>query len=392
MQKKVGIVTHYYKSINYGGNLQAYALCNFLQTKGYDAEQICFLTTAKKKEPFLMKMKRLRLWGFGKTVGNIYAKLKKRIFKKGEQADVAETKIREAANQHQKARQQSFECFNQSIIPHSEEVYYADTVGNSAQVYDIFVTGSDQVWNLNWYHPIYFLDFLPKGKTKISYAASIAMERLNVRHKRAFKSSLKDFKAISLREQSAVKMIEHLVKIKPQCVLDPTLLLGREDWNKICKESKEENYVFCYFLGNNTEERNIAEQFARKNGLKIIAILQPGEAPFGDLPLYDASPEEFLGCVKNAKYVFTDSFHAVVFSYIYQRQYFVFNRSRDGRMSSRLVDVLDLFGASERFCMQEKETLAYVEGLSAIDYTRSNERFKEAQELSVEFLLNSLEG
>ena len=113
---------------------------------------------------------------------------------------------------------------------------------------------------------------------------------------------------------------------------------------------------------------------------------------FGDEQLYDASPEQFVSLIKYAKYVFTDSFHAVVFSNIYKKQYFVFNRSSEGEMSSRIVDITELFNQRERFCEgKEHETMEYISSLADIDYSVENAVFENSRKKSLEFLITNLE-
>ena len=105
-----------------------------------------------------------------------------------------------------------------------------------------------------------------------------------------------------------------------------------------------------------------------------------------------ASPQDFLSLIKHAKYVFTDSFHAVVFSNIYEKQYFVFNRSKQGEMSSRIVDITTLFGQEDRFCHgKARETMEYVTSLPDIDYTKENADFAKRKAESIEFLRKNLE-
>ena len=148
------------------------------------------------------------------------------------------------------------------------------------------------------------------------------------------------------------------------------------------KKMIEEKYVFCYFLGENNKERKIAREFAKLHNLRLVTIPHAGgiiqsiDRNFGDKRLYDASPEHFLSLIKYAEFIFTDSFHAVLFSNIYQKQYFVFNRSSKGEMSSRIVDITKLFHQEDRFCAgKEKEKLEYITLLPNIDYTQENEEF-----------------
>ena len=181
-------------------------------------------------------------------------------------------------------------------------------------------------------------------------------------------------------------------------MLDPTLLLSREEWDEVCSDRKiDRDYVFCYFLGENKKERKIAKEFAKKHNLKLVTIPHAAgginlvDRKFGDEKIYDASPQDFISLIKNAKYVFTDSFHAVVFSNIYQKQYFVFNRNKSGQMSSRITDITELFNQTERFCAgKDKENLTYVESLVDIDYSLPNDKFEELKKKSLEFLDRNL--
>ena len=390
MQKKVGIITMYYKSTNYGGNLQAYALSYILKQNGYDAEQICFLTSSLKKESSFIKLKKLFLWGIKPAFSKIISKVKH--YKKS--SEKTQNKKDEKLIQEQvKLRNKAFENFNQEIIPHSSNVYYADTITNSLANYDAFITGSDQVWNLKWYHPIYFLDFVPNNKIKLSYAASISAKFLSKKEKRVITKSLKSFDAISVREKSDEENLESSKLKNIETVLDPTLLLTQNDWNKVCKDIEEESeYVFCYFLGKNEEAKNIAINFAKDKKLKLIAFVYPGEKNYADENIFCAPPEEFLGYIKKAAYVFTDSFHATVFSYLYKKQFYVFNRNKSGNMNSRILNITDIFNLKERFCDEQRENLEYINSLKPIDYSNENKKLTSLIEKSKLFLFEALQG
>ena len=390
MKKKLGIVTHYYDSINYGGNLQAYALCSFLSDQGYDAEQICFPLSGRRiKDYFIAKS--------GKDFLKYIVSQAKDFFtlpSKRQRLSNERTKYRH----FYQIKKNSFYHFNHDLIPHSEKVYKRDNINEVADVYDAFITGSDQVWNLKWYDPILFLAFAPSDKPKISYAASMAMDTILKKQANAAKKHLKDYRAISVREKKSVELLQEISPVEVQMVLDPTLLLSRDDWDKVCADRLiEDDYVFCYFLRSNPKEREIAQEFAKNRGLKLIIIppidilSQTHDENFGDMQLYDASPEQFLSLIKHAKYIFTDSFHAVVFSNIYQKQYFVFNRSAKAEMSSRITDITELFHQEDRFCAgKERESLTYVESLSDIDYTKENKDFEKLKRESIEFLEKNL--
>lgn len=388
--KKIGIITRYYKSRNYGGNLQAYALCKALNLIGYDAEQICLPVqpvTAPKCVSSKKSVKSVVRFGI-------------RCFKKVFIAPVKRYLVTREMRKLQliSRRSRAFDNFNSQLIPHSESVYSLENVQTCIEEYDAFITGSDQVWNFSWYNPACFLDFVPSNKTKLSYAASIARDTLEAEQKEQLRKSLADYKAVSVREKSAVKLLEGLSPVDVQTVLDPTLLLTSEEWDEVCAERViEGEYLLCYFLGDNKKERKIAEQFARQHNLKIVTVPHTAgfkfiDKKFGDLQLIDTSPEQFLSLVKHAKYIFTDSFHAVVFSNIYKKQYFVFNRNKQGLMNSRIVDITELFQQEDRFCAgAERENIEYVASLGEIDYTKENETFEMLRMKSIAFLKENLE-
>ena len=141
---KAAIITHYHNSNNYGGNLQAYALCRVLQNLGVEAEQLDFVKPLpQKKKPALRKT--------GRLVKNSLAKIRNSPIAK---------KL--------KIRNRSIRSFNRDVIPHTNEVYTADTIANCIDNYDVFISGSDQVWQPVAYCPASGLNFVPSGKIKIS--------------------------------------------------------------------------------------------------------------------------------------------------------------------------------------------------------------------------------
>ena len=390
--KKIGILTHYYKSKNYGGNLQAYALCEYLNNNGYTAEQICFDSTfvVVQKKSLVERIKGKGILGILKSIIRRILVAPKRIVK--ETILYNEIKKHDVINR----RVEAFDVFNSQVIPHSQKVYNSENINESSSLYDIFITGSDQVWKMKYYSPIWWLSFV-KDKTKISYAASLATDTIENEHKNIIKEHLRDFSAVSIREKSLVSQMQKLSPVGAEYVLDPTLLLEKEDWDKVCAEKLiEEDYIFCYFLGENKKERKLVIKFAKEKGLKLVTIphasgkLRTVDIKFGDKKIYDASPQQFLSLIKHAKYIFTDSFHAVVFSNIYQKQYFVFNRNKKGEMSARITDITGLFGAEERFCNnKQKETLKYINSLKDIDYYKDNGIFIELIEKSIIYLMNN---
>lgn len=389
--KKVGIITMYYKSSNYGGVLQAWALCQKVNAILSDncCEQICYDATYKAGFRKRLSALSVKYRNPIKLCKKILSKFKNKVWEKCHAKSIREISAKKGKSFHDFAE----------IVPHSEIVYNAETIADAAQKYDIFITGSDQVWNMEWYQPAYFLSFVPSDKTKFSYAASIAMTQLNPDEQATIREHLKDFKAISVREQNAADMLKPLVSVTPEYVLDPTLLLSAEEWDVLSSDRLiEDDYLFCYFLGNNPAERKLAKEFAKLYGLKIVSIPWVGtrkytDLKFGDVVLPGASPQDFISLIKHAKYVFTDSFHAVVFSYIDQRQFFVFNRDKKGSMNSRIKSILQLFHMDSRFCSDKnQETLQYLCSMPEIDYLVENDDLNMMRGKSILFLKQNLQA
>lgn len=380
--KHVGILTHFYKTHNYGGSLQSYALCEFLRELGADAEQISYvmnssrppakkITIGKAKKAFHpVKLCRYLLLRAGSF-----------FFRKG----IAQ-------------RKKAVEHFNNTKSRHSEQVYTADIL-NTCTYYDTYIVGSDQVWNPDWYEMAFFLDFVPEGKRKFSYAASLGKKQLTTEQQEVFREKLADFAAVSVREQDAIGLLQELSPVPVVQTLDPTLLLTREQWDEVSSERLiPKKYIFTYFLGADINQRKVATAFAKKKGLPIVTLpflegsFRTSDVFFGDKKLYDVSPADFISLIKHAEYVLTDSFHACVFSSIYQKEHFAFQRLGHAGMGGRLYSLTKLFHSEDHFCdSPEKTSLRYIENLTPIDYSQPVPEFLEMLEFSKKFLFENLE-
>ena len=227
---------------------------------------------------------------------------------------------------------------------------------NLDKEYDYFITGSDQVWNPNFwskrydYANIRFLKFVPKEK-RIAYAASIAIPEIPKAKENFFKNSLNEMKAISMREKDGANLVKKLIGRDVPVVVDPTILLFKEEWQEI--ELKPEwyskkKYILTYFLGNSS---SIIEKLAKKNNWKIYNLMDKN-----NLDLYASRVEEFVYLIENAELVATDSFHACVFSILMNTPFLVVNRQQKGvaDMTSRIDTLLELFGYQDRYIIDGK--------------------------------------
>ncbi|WMJ89817.1 polysaccharide pyruvyl transferase family protein [Anaerocolumna sp. MB42-C2] len=206
---------------------------------------------------------------------------------------------------------------------------------------DAYIVGSDQVWNsehIGGFDPAYFLDFVKPGPLKISYAASIGRDYILPVYHDQIKNSLKSFTSISVREKSAKKPVKALAKKEVDVVLDPTLLLTREEYEEIKTNLKiREKYIFVYMMENNPDVIAFANKVSTATGLPIVQR-RPNKLFKNEIAsCYTSAPGDFLGLIENAEYVITNSFHGTVFSIIYETPFVSMLHSNTG---SRTVDLL----------------------------------------------------
>lgn len=366
----VGIITMLFNSTNYGGVLQAYALCKVLNDMGCSAEHILY-----KKTDYSWKSRLYSILRVDQTIKNAINK----------------TTDTNRGNFHR--RKKCFDDFIDDYIPHTKKIYTNSTLKLISKKYSVYITGSDQVWcNGN---PAYYLQFVDASKKCISYAASISREKLSQEHKEILPEYLSKFDGISVREELAVEQLAAL-GISSTLVVDPTLLLNKNQWDLVISERIEpERYLFCYFLGDNIRHRELSREYAKINGLKIVTLpnmqgqTRRSDEGFGDSVLYNVSPSDFLSLIKNADFILTDSYHAMVFSYIFHKQYVVFDRKIGNQsMSSRTRSLARMIDAQSRILDYDAENTIFK--LNDIEYSKDNNILQQNIDASMLFLRNHL--
>lgn len=364
--KKIGIMTMFYKSANYGGVLQAYALTYYLDKVGLRSEQICF----------------------DRAPVSIYYSFR-RIVRQFIRAVICWIHLRKIP--YEKTKKSIFEWAMQ-YVPHSKKTYNSKTIINTNDTYDCFIAGSDQIWT-NASSSEYLLSFVESNRIKISYAASIGTKNISECAKKRFIQCLVDYRMISIREYESAKAIKDITGYNVEWCADPTLLLTKDEWDNICSDRLVlEKYVFCYFLGEDKRLRKIAREFASRKGLKIATIpyllmkYNKEDANYADCMYSDASPSDFISLIKNAEYVMTDSFHVCVFSNIFSKEYFVFDRVSFPEMKIRLYSYLKLFEAANHFIEESSFSIDYIESLPMIDYTNNRESLERLLKDSRDYL------
>lgn len=320
---KIGIIT-WFRFENYGTKLQAIALQGFLRNKGYDVKLIDFNipeTVALGKKKTLSTRLHRKL--------NYLALMKA---------------------QKKYSNQLETRCHRLEQVIYDKCVLTEKAEDNIAFIricnqFDLIICGSDQIWNPNWYHPYYYADF-PEIKTKkVSYAPSIGIEEIPENVKSSMQKSLKDFSWVTVREEKATLLLEPLLGYRPQKVLDPTMLYSGQQWKNLfqLRFKKNQRYLLCYFLSDNKNHWNAVIKFAYKHNLPMKIIPQQGFSFFQKGELHaDAGVKEFLELILNAEYVLTDSFHGTVFSILFEKNVYVFERFQEDQYSSQNARVREL--------------------------------------------------
>ena len=153
----------------------------------------------------------------------------------------------------------------------------------------------------------------------------------------------------------------------------------------------------CYFLGNDSTERKIAKEYAKCKNLKLKVMpflngeISEDDLDYGDERIINASPSEFVQLIQNAEIVFTDSFHATAFSLLFERQFYVFERSFQSSMGSRIESLTELFSVQDHYCnIPNRTTFDYIYETASIDYSKEFTAFETMRKSSISYLLSNI--
>ena len=347
---------------NVGASLQAYALQHYLINLGHDVEIIDY------KPDYLSKHYNIKVVSnphFDRPIiRNLYLAMKLPGRLKALKSE----------------RKKNFDRFRSEKLKLTSKRYHSnEELITELPDADLFICGSDQIWNplfQNGKDAAFFLDFVPKNKKKVSYAASFAVESISELDKIRMRQWLCKLDAISVREKSGLSILESM-GLKGSCVCDPVLLLTREKWDNIIEPFDSEKYLFVYDFDHSPFVVEVVRKIAKERNLKIYSFF---ESPIADKVLKDVGPQEFLGVIKNAEVVLSNSFHATVFSVIYHTDFYVIERKE--AINTRMKDFLTLLGLEE--CLISKETLKQLN--SEINWKNVDEQLIPVIEESKEYL------
>ena len=363
---KIAVIT-FHGAHNYGSMLQTYALQTYVEQLAKENGNECkydvlnFRTDLQKDLYKIFNVKSIKRIIKSFMALPYYAKLKKQSLK--------------------------FEDFLANQLNTTKEVNSLEELRELASTYDVIISGSDQIWNIRAkdFDFAYLLDGI-KCK-KVSYAASLGpldidWSKYDSEH---YKKLLKEYSAISLREEKSKKMVDELLGCDDtQIHIDPTLLLKKEQWRKLQSNMGEAQgkYILFYCLEPNKNHIRIARELSKKMGVPVVATKYRNKTDYFNpfIKRYDAGPKDFLSLIDNTQAVVTSSFHGTVFSLIYGKPFICIDGLKDGRISTLLKSV----GAESNAVSQEDNdinipaifNIQFIENTINFERERSKEYLK----------------
>ena len=367
---KIGILTVPFNN-NYGGFLQAFALKKVLESMGHKV--------------MIINRRRNRIRTLRSILGDLLRAL--------HILEDKQKKLSKYTNQFQK----------KYLFPYTKKYYSSQELRDCVKYkFDAVIVGSDQVWRYRYFTDWiddFFCNFLEGTSIPhFSYAASMGTDEMEYSHNKIEICSklLKGFRAVSVREESSVKLLKDYFSVENALVvLDPTLLLDKQIYVDLFKDKytkPERPYIFTYILDDSKEIKQSIEEFSHKMNMPVVNI----KAETGDISEIDVIEpvEKWLSAIYYADYVITDSFHGTVFSLIFNKQFVVYGNvqfvvyGNVQRGMSRMQDLLNRVELTDRLIFSNYKVKTILE--QEIDWVSVNKQINIYKESSMAFLKSSL--
>lgn len=352
---------------NYGSMLQAYALQQTVIKEIGHNEIINFRSKIQKKRNNIITKR----WGFGPILKDFtrilfYNSLKKKY--------------------------DCFERFLSEYLVLSKEYNNLEELEQANLNYDIFISGSDQIWNPNPedFSMAFLLPFV-KGCKKISYAASLGPRSKFKKDLRGeYSRLLNSFEAISVREEGSKQVLENLLPDKSISIVnDPVFLLRKEQWEKLIDKEPmvKGDYLFFYTLFADAEMIRIVKEFSKRMQIPVIIsnFTNFYDLTSGFKKKFDCGPLEFLNLIYHANFVCTSSFHGTALSMLLNKEFVAIRGMHDNRISS----ILKQMNLTDRSIDTCAEILNKIKA-NRIDYDLVNRMIESYREVGIQFLKENL--
>ena len=371
MKKKIGIAT-VSTGHNFGSALQAYATSMILDSCGYESQ--------------LLRLKGSLIAGRDVRISKLLVMLKVIILDPAKLKRFVRIFFTGKSRIFYPGTRELFDEFNVKNLQPKEMSWRELKRAGSTGEYAAFLCGSDQIWNAEAYYvdPFYYLEFVTPDK-RIAFAPSFGRSEVPGYNKENIKKKIENIRYLSVREDSGASIIKDLTGRDSEVLVDPTLVVAGEEWNKkFTLERKEERYMLVYFLDVPSERVKLfLEALSIEKGLKIVSTPYTFLSEISD-EVVPSGPVEFLRLIYNAEFVCTDSFHGTVFSLNFKVPFFTFERSYGaaGGQSARLLSILAKTNALHRY-EPEKINMhdvdyGYVSKILSMEREKSTNYLKEA--------------
>lgn len=328
---------------NCGASLQEYALLYYLQMLGHEAQAINYKPWYQSNHFNLWMISNPRYDKFLIRYLYLLAKLPERL-----------TNLK---------KKKAFDQFSTRYLSVHPTLYHTnEELKKNPPEADVYICGSDQIWNSlfpNGKDAAFYLDFVPDNKIKISYAASFATDQIADDIKPFVREKVKRLDMVSVRETSGVSILKEL-GIDARQVLDPVFLIEKAHWIKTFISPLSDKFILVYDFESNPLIQKLAKKVAKEKGYKIYTMNR--NISYADKNLWYCAPDMFLSLVYHAQSVFTNSFHALSFSLMFEKQVFVINRYE--KINTRMRDLLNLVGLNQYLIKDETD----FDSLAPIDY------------------------
>lgn len=354
---------------NHGASLQAYALMMYLKKGGHHVEIIDYKPDYLSNHYKLLSVDNPK-WKVNWLTKLLYLTIKFPSRITGLQ------------------RKKSFDKFTSKYLKLTNTRYSSnEELKDNLPNADAFICGSDQIWNTlhkNGKDPAFYLDFVPDEKLKLAYAASFATDTISDENKPLIREKVYRLDGIGVREKSGVNILKTLDIDHSVNVLDPVLLLSKEEWNDIGEKKFKEKYILIYDFDNSIVIKNLALEIAKEKGLVIYSI-NPGKVNYADKYFKYVGPETFISLIRDSSFVLSNSFHAAVFSVIYKKNFAIVRREE--AINTRMRDFLDDLKIKDRLITGSYDIDKI---LNPFDYNETEHILKEKINFSKDFLDNTL--
>lgn len=374
---------------NYGAILQGYALYNTLIDLN-----ISPIIVRYQGGQFQNTMLRYYIFRVKRVVGSICHKMIPTALEKEAR------KIKRERRRQIRSREKNFMDFERENMRffNDKRINWNQLKSKYPQT-DAYICGSDQIWNPFFRNqrndPGYFLAFAPPGSLKIAYAPSFGCDDLPDAAKQTLRDLLKDYNAISVREQSGIDIVKRYAGRDAKHVLDPTMLRTSDQWKSISRipDGLPEKYILSYRFADSEKTKSMIDRLSQVTGLPVISLPLSLVAIKDEYQsVFEAGPREFIGLIEKASLVCTDSFHATVFSILMDTPVDVFLRegySKENSMNSRVFSLLNSLGLESLIISPEAE-IDVALGALKINYAQAHARIAEKREESLAFLNSAL--